>query len=67
MRSTPLTLEGFSKGNLMIPYIFHRAEFFYVVELRDDDDAIACVEVNPGTLKIERINIDGSTQVIWPN
>lgn len=37
----------------MTVYIFFREGFFYPVELRDDSDALACVPLNPGTIKVE--------------
>lgn len=46
-------------------YVFHRAEGFYVVQLRHDADAMACVPLNPGTLRIERVNDDGSLSEVF--
>lgn len=45
-----------------IPYIFHRAEGFYCVNLSGDEDVIPNVEINPGTLKVTDIR----GRVIWP-
>ena len=49
----------------MQTYIFYRKEGFYIVLLRNDKDALECVPLNPGTLKIERINLDGSTSEVF--
>lgn len=35
-------------------YTFHRTGHFYPLELRDDEDARANAECNPGTLKVVR-------------
>ena len=45
-------------------YLFHRADGFYPLELRNDDEARANAECNPGTLKVENA-ITGA--VVWPN
>lgn len=37
-------------------YIFFRDIGFYPIELRDDDDARANAECNPGTLRVEDAN-----------
>ena len=42
-------------------YIFIRKDMFYQIHLRDDADAIANAEINPGTLRVE--DIDG--RVVW--
>ncbi len=34
-------------------YVFFREEGFYIIDLRDDKDAIANAEINEGTLKVE--------------
>ncbi len=44
-------------------YVFHRAEGFYVLELKDDVDAIRNAECNPGTLKVTTKSGDP----VWPN
>jgi hypothetical protein len=46
-------------------YIFHRKEGWYPVELPDDKTALDCVPINPGTIKIERMNEDGSSEVVY--
>jgi hypothetical protein len=45
------------------PYVFVRAEGFYVLELASDADARLNAERNPGTLRVE--NLNGET--VWPN
>lgn len=47
----------------MKPYIFFREGMFYPVELRDDDDARANAECNPGTLKVENLL---TNEIVWP-
>ena len=46
-------------------YTFFRksegVEFFYPLELRDDDDAVANAHCNPGTLRVEAAN----GRVVW--
>ena len=42
-------------------YIFHRAEGFYPVSLRDDADALANVECNHGTTKVT----DSENRVVY--
>lgn len=37
-------------------YLFVRAESFYPIELRDDEDAKANALCNPGTLRVEDVN-----------
>jgi hypothetical protein len=45
-------------------YVFFREGMFYPIELRDDADARANAELNPGTLKVEDI----SGRTVWkPN
>jgi hypothetical protein len=44
-----------------VPYSFHRADGFYFVTLKDDEDAINNAHHNPGTLRVE--DIDG--RVVW--
>ena len=57
-------MSGFSgEGNL---YTFHRKgpdgqEFFYPIELKDDEDARKNAEWNPGTIRVE--DLDGN--VVW--
>lgn len=34
-------------------YVFFRAEGFYIIDLKDDNDAIVNAEINDGTLKVE--------------
>lgn len=53
--------KGFPQEVDMIPYVFVRAEGFYIVELRDDADARANAECNPGTLRVE----DMRGNVVW--
>lgn len=43
-------------------YIFRRAEGFYPLLLRDDADAVANAECNPGTLRVE----DYAGRQVWP-
>ena len=46
----------------MAVYIFFRPEgFFYPITLRDDADARANAECNPGTVKVE----DMKGRVVW--
>jgi len=40
----------------METYIFFREEGFYLVELKDDADAIANAKINKGTIRVEDIN-----------
>jgi hypothetical protein len=42
-------------------YLFFRAEGFYPLELKDDEDARVNARLNPGTIRVE--NIKGDT--IW--
>ncbi len=44
-------------------YIFYREEYFYPVELKDDADARANAEANPGTLKV----LDHCGRQVWEN
>lgn len=45
----------------METYVFFRIhpetnlEMFYPVDLKDDDDAVANAEANPGTLRVETV------------
>ncbi len=48
--------------NALKPYVFFRADGFYPIELKDDEDARQNAEINPGTIRVE--NIDGD--VVWP-
>jgi hypothetical protein len=60
-------MSVFDAEKQMTPtYIFHRAEGWYPVNLDNDADALACVPLNPGTLRVERINDDGSTTEVYP-
>jgi hypothetical protein len=43
------------------PYVFVREEGFYIIELRDDADAVENALCNPGTLRVE--NVYGRT--VW--
>lgn len=45
----------------MRPYLFFREVGFYMIELRDDADAVANAECNPGTLRVE----DAEGNVVW--
>ncbi|HVJ44692.1 MAG TPA: hypothetical protein VM639_24560 [Dongiaceae bacterium] len=45
----------------MTVYIFFRDIGWYPVELKDDQDAKAIAECNPGTLRVEDIN----GRVVW--
>ena len=45
----------------MKTYIFHRKEGWYPVELRNDQEALDCVPLNPGTLKVT----DANGRVVW--
>ena len=47
-------------GKPLVPFIFFRAEGWYVVEI-PADHLIANVELNPGTLRVE--TLDG--RVVW--
>lgn len=57
--NSPETFEN------MKPYIFRRAEVWYVVELRHDEDAMNCVPINPGTIGIDAIEHDGSLRNVF--
>lgn len=46
----------------MTTYTFHRADMWYPIELENDDEAHAHVELNPGTTKV--VNEDTDT-VVW--
>lgn len=48
--------------NKLQPYLFVRDFGFYTVELPDDKTALACVELNPGTIRIENLT---NNQVIY--
>ncbi|XQA74619.1 hypothetical protein ACM9XA_03520 [Xanthomonas sacchari] len=43
-------------------YVFRREEGFYCLLLRDDADAVANAECNPGTLRVEDMN----GRQVWP-
>lgn len=43
-------------------YVFRREEGFYVVLLKDDADAVANAQCNPGTLRVE--DLEG--RQVWP-
>jgi len=43
------------------PYIFFRKEGFYPIDMKDDADAKANAECNPGTLRVEDIH----GRVVW--
>lgn len=43
-------------------YIFYRENMFYMVELKDDKDAKANAECNPGTRRVE----DMRGNQVWP-
>lgn len=45
----------------MTLYVFFREGMFYPIELRDDADACANAECNPGTLRVE--SHDG--RIVW--
>lgn len=55
------------QGNGALPcvsnciYLFFRADGFYSLELKDDDDAIANAECNKGTLQVQ--GTDG--RIVW--
>ena len=45
-------------------YIFFRSEdYFYFIELRDDNDAIENAKCNPGTVRVEDI----LGRIVWRN
>jgi len=44
-------------------YVFHRAEGFYPIELKNDAEARKNAECNPGTLKVTT----KSGRPVWPN
>jgi len=48
----------------MKEYMFCREEGFYIIELPDDQVALDCVEVNPGTKRIERLNGCGNEVIV---
>jgi hypothetical protein len=51
------------EGGMKRVYIFFRKEGFYPIELKDDADARANAERNPGTIRV----IDGLTSIqVWP-
>lgn len=45
----------------LMPYLFIREDVFYIVDLRDDSDARANAECNPGTKVVE----DMFGNVVW--
>lgn len=47
----------------MPTYLFRRAEGFYDLRLKDDDDARRNAETNPGTVTVLRMP---SYRVVWP-
>lgn len=49
-------------NNMNTIYIFHRADGWYPLELKDDAEAKANAQCNPGTLKVENA---ATGQVIW--
>jgi len=46
----------------MKSYIFYREKNWYVIDLKDDKDAIANAKCNPGTIKVETLD----KRVVWP-
>jgi len=42
-------------------YVFIRADCFYIIDLKDDDDARANAEFNAGTIRVEGLLGD----LIW--
>jgi len=42
-------------------YVFFRGDMFYPLELRDDADAVANAEYNPGTTRVEHV----SGRLVW--
>lgn len=46
----------FGEDAIPCVYVFFRDGMFYPISLRDDDDAIANAECNPGTLRVEDAN-----------
>lgn len=58
-------LQRIAIRNAKTAYIFHRADGFYPLKLKDDADAKANAESNPGTLKVENA---ATGEVVWtPN
>ena len=49
----------------MLEYLFVRADVFYIVDLRDDEDAVDNAHCNPGTIRVEALNGDGRVRVVW--
>lgn len=47
----------------MTEYIFYRDKGFYFIQLKDDKDALASVESNPGTIKVV---IAKTGKIIYP-
>lgn len=43
------------------PYVFFRKDMWYPIEMKDDADACANAECNPGTMRVEDI----SGRVVW--
>lgn len=52
--------DAFKKSKLET-YVFQRADTFYLLELKDDEDAIANAKCNPGTIKVT----DMLDKVVW--
>lgn len=42
-------------------YLFFRGNYFYTMILKDDQEAIANAECNPGTTRVENLN----KKIIW--
>ena len=43
------------------PYLFFRKHTFYTIPMKDDADAIANAECNPGTIRVE----DMDCRTVW--
>lgn len=58
LKTSERSSGGHMKSNI---YIFFRADGFYPIELRDDEDARKNAEWNSGTLRVE----DAKGRVVW--
>ena len=46
-------------------YIFFRKEGWYPIECKDDAAAKLQAEMNPGTVRVERMYPSGKSKVVW--
>ena len=61
LNARPVTDDYFDRGAEMT-YLFFREGGFYTVSLKDDMEAVANAQHNPGTLKVETTG----GRLVWP-